>query len=61
MSATDGEGHHDSPLQTNERSTPLWRRPLTLAWAAVVVMAVFYLLREHWGHVLGWCILKRRR
>jgi hypothetical protein len=37
----------------DRRPTP-WRRPLTLAWAATVVIAVFYLLREHWGHVLGW-------
>lgn len=30
------------------------RRPLTLAWATLLLIAVFYLLREHWGHVLGW-------
>ena len=34
-------------------TTPWWRRPLPLAWAAVVLIAVFYLLREHWGHLLG--------
>jgi hypothetical protein len=33
----------NSQLQTNERSTPLWRRPPTLAWAALAVIAVFYL------------------
>ncbi|TMS59242.1 DUF2933 domain-containing protein [Imbroritus primus] len=30
------------------------RRPLMLAWATLLLIAVFYLLREHWGHVLGW-------
>ncbi|HVL07979.1 MAG TPA: DUF2933 domain-containing protein [Burkholderiaceae bacterium] len=30
------------------------RRPLTLAWATLLLIALFYLLREHWGHVLGW-------
>lgn len=44
----------NKPEQTNAEHTPLWRRPLTLAWAAAAVIAVFYLLREHWGHVLGW-------
>lgn len=44
----------DSLRQTQEQSTPRWRRPLGLAWATVVVIAVFYLLREHWGHFLGW-------
>mgnify|MGYP001446117319 CR=1 FL=1 len=38
----------------DDRCPTPWRRPLTLAWAATVVIAVFYLLREHWGHVLGW-------
>lgn len=39
--------------QPSGETTPRWRRPLTLAWAAAVVIAVFYLLREHWGHLLG--------
>lgn len=43
----------NSLRDTGERPTPIWRRPLALAWAAVVVIAAFYLLREHWGHVLG--------
>lgn len=25
-----------------------------MAGATALVIAVFYLLREHWGHVLGW-------
>ncbi|GAB3183409.1 hypothetical protein GCM10027292_01140 [Hydrogenophaga aquatica] len=48
------EGPMNSPKKNNEGHTPLWRRPLALAWAAAAVIAVFYLLREHWGHVLGW-------
>ncbi len=43
----------NSSQQSPEEVVPLWRRPLVLAWAAVVVIAVFYLLREHWGHILG--------
>jgi hypothetical protein len=39
--------------QPSGETTPRWRRPMTLAWAAAVVIAVFYLLREHWGHLLG--------
>ena len=43
-----------NPLQQHPgEATPLWHRPLTLAWAALAVIAVFYLLREHWGHILG--------
>jgi hypothetical protein len=38
----------------DDHPASLWRRPATLAWATVVVIAVFYLLREHWGHVLAW-------
>jgi hypothetical protein len=38
----------------NEQAPPAGRRPATLAWMAAVVIAVFYLLREHWGHLLGW-------
>ena len=30
------------------------RRPLTLAGATLLLIALFYLLREHGGHVLGW-------
>ncbi len=43
----------NSPRDTDERHTPIWRRPLALAWAAAAVIAAFYLRREHWGHVLG--------
>jgi hypothetical protein len=38
----------------NAHASPAWRRPASLAWTAAALIAVFYLLREHWGHVLGW-------
>jgi asparagine N-glycosylation enzyme membrane subunit Stt3 len=28
-------------------------RPLAIALASFAIIAVFYLLREHWGHALG--------
>lgn len=43
-----------SPKPPTEPSSPAWRRPASLAWTAAMLIAVFYLLREHWGHVLGW-------
>ncbi len=39
---------------SNGQGLPVWRRPATLAWTAAAVIAAFYLLREHWGHLLGW-------
>lgn len=44
----------NSPEPPNQGHPPFWRRPLTLAWATVAAIAVFSLLREHWGHLLGW-------
>ncbi|MBS3995992.1 MAG: DUF2933 domain-containing protein [Hydrogenophaga sp.] len=38
----------------NAHGPPAWRRPASLAWTAAALIAVFYLLREHGGHVLGW-------
>ncbi len=38
----------------DERGTSRWRRPITWAWLTTALIAVFFLLREHWGHVLGW-------
>ncbi|HMN94064.1 MAG TPA: DUF2933 domain-containing protein [Hydrogenophaga sp.] len=37
-----------------EPRPPAWRRPAVLAWVAASLIALFYLLREHWGHILGW-------
>ncbi len=33
--------------------TPRSRKPLTVALLMVALIVVFYLLREHWGHVAG--------
>lgn len=41
-------------FDNNDRSEPsFWRRPSGMAVATVALIAGFYLLREHWGHVLG--------
>lgn len=32
---------------------PRSRKPLTVALLMVALIVVFYLLREHWGHVAG--------
>ena len=38
----------------NEPYVPsFWRRPAGMALATAALIAGFYLLREHWGHVLG--------
>lgn len=31
-----------------------WRRPAGMALATAALIAGFYMLREHWGHVLGY-------
>ena len=31
-----------------------WRRPAGMALATAALIAGFYLLREHWGHALGY-------
>lgn len=39
----------------NDSHAPsLWRRPAGMAVATAALIAGFYLLREHWGHVLGY-------
>lgn len=40
----------------NDSHAPsFWRRPAGMALATAAVIAGFYLLREHWGHVrLEW-------
>lgn len=38
----------------NDRQAPsFWRRPAGMAVATTALIAGFYFLREHWGHVLG--------
>ena len=44
--ATDHEPHQDQPR-------PSWARPAVLAVATLALILAFYLLREHWGHILG--------
>ena len=39
---------NDSPAPS------FWRRPAGMALATAALIAGFYLLREHWGHVLGY-------
>lgn len=36
-----------------DAGTPRSRKPLTVALLMVALIVVFYLLREHWGHVAG--------
>ena len=39
----------------NEPHVPsFWRRPAGMALATAALIAGFYMLREHWGHVLGY-------
>ena len=39
----------------NDPQAPsFWRRPAGMALATAALIAGFYLLREHWGHVLGY-------
>ena len=42
-------------LSNNESNEPsFWGRPEGMALVTVALIAGFYLLREHWGHVLGY-------
>lgn len=42
-------------LSSNESNEPsFWRGPVGMALVTVALIAGFYLLREHWGHVLGY-------
>ncbi|WP_024815632.1 DUF2933 domain-containing protein [Acidovorax sp. JHL-3] len=43
----------DQP-DNDSHSPSFWRRPAGMALAAAALIAGFYLLREHWGHVLGY-------
>ena len=39
----------------NEPHVPsFWRRPAGMTLATAALIAGFYLLREHWGHVTGY-------
>lgn len=39
--------------ETEVPQAPRSRRPLTVAMLMVALIVVFYLLREHWGHLAG--------
>jgi hypothetical protein len=41
------------PRETRHAEPAWWRQPAGLALATAALIAVFYWLREHWGHVLG--------
>ena len=43
---------HESPATNSDRSPT--RRPWHIAAAMLALIAGFYLLREHWGHVGGY-------
>lgn len=42
--------NHEQPAGHRQ---PAWLQPRFLAVATLAVIGVFFLLREHWGHVLG--------
>ena len=39
-------------LENDSHAPSFWRRPGGMALATAALIAGFYLLREHWGHVL---------
>lgn len=41
------------PTDSAHRAPPWWQRPSGLALLTMALIALFYWLREHWGHVLG--------
>lgn len=41
-------------LENDAQVPSFWRRPASMALATAALIAGFYLLREHWGHVLGY-------
>ena len=43
-----------NPFDNDRQASSFWRRPIGMAVATAALIAGFYLLREHWGHVLGY-------
>jgi hypothetical protein len=43
-----------NPTNNDSPAPSFWRRPAGMALATAALIAGFYLLREHWGHVLGY-------
>jgi hypothetical protein len=42
-----------NPSDKHAHPPSFWRRPAGMALATAALIVGFYLLREHWGHVLG--------
>ncbi|HKQ29805.1 MAG TPA: DUF2933 domain-containing protein [Burkholderiales bacterium] len=40
-------------MEHDNQKPPLWRTPMGLALISLVVVVAFYLINEHWAHVLG--------
>ena len=40
-------------MQPSTPAKPVWRSPPAIAAGMLAVILVFYLLREHWSHVVG--------
>jgi len=38
----------------DRQAPPFWRRPAGMAVTTVALIAGFYLLREHWDHLVGY-------
>lgn len=52
--------HHDlHAVQPGEQtSPPFWKSPTGVVVIMLALIAVFYMLREHWAHVVGnWAYL----
>lgn len=46
--------NQDEYPQDDKDKQPSWfEKPLNIAIIMVVVIGLFYLLREHWGHITG--------
>ena len=44
-----------SQLRDDPNAPSFSRRPVGMALATGALIVSFYLLRRHWGHVLGYC------
>jgi hypothetical protein len=44
---------HSDETQSGGNEPSFWRNPTGMALVTTALIAGFYLLREHWGHVLG--------
>lgn len=44
---------HPSNRALPAEPSGFWARPWSKVWIAIALIGGFYLLREHWGHVLG--------